>query len=182
MQKNLFEDQQLEVYSVSEIVGLVKGCLDEEVGEVLVTGEISNCRMPASGHVYFTLKDPDAQLRCVLFRFYKERLRFRMEDGIEVVCEGKLTVYEPRGDLQLIATSVEPKGFGALQLAFEQLKERLASEGLFDETRKKSIPLLPKRIGVVTSATGAAIRDILNVLGRRNERVSIVIAPCKVQG
>ena len=145
-------------------------------------GELSNLRAPGSGHVYCTLKDKASQIRAVLFRSTAVRLRFALQEGLHVIVRGRLTVYEPRGEYQIVLDTVEPKGIGALQLAFEQLKERLATEGLFDQDRKKSIPAFPRTVGVVTSLTGAAIRDILAVLRRRWPTLHILIAPVQVQG
>ena len=145
-------------------------------------GELSNLRAPGSGHVYCTLKDKASQIRAVLFRSSAVRLRFALQEGLQVIVRGRLTVYEPRGEYQIVLDTVEPKGIGALQLAFEQLKERLATEGLFDRDRKKSIPAFPRTVGVVTSLTGAAIRDILAVLRRRWPTLHVLIAPVQVQG
>ena len=145
-------------------------------------GELSNLRAPGSGHVYCTLKDKMSQIRAVLFRSSAIRLRFALQEGMQVIVRGRLTVYEPRGEYQIVLDTVEPKGIGALQIAFEQLKERLTEEGLFDQDRKKSIPAFPRTVGVVTSLTGAAIRDILVVLRRRWPTLHIVIAPVQVQG
>ena len=145
-------------------------------------GELSNLRAPGSGHVYCTLKDKTSQIRAVLFRSSAIRLRFALQEGMQVIVRGRLTVYEPRGEYQIVLDTVEPKGIGALQIAFEQLKERLTEEGLFDQARKKSIPAFPRIVGVVTSLTGAAIRDILVVLRRRWPTLHIVIAPVQVQG
>ena len=145
-------------------------------------GELSNLRAPGSGHVYCTLKDKTSQIRAVLFRSSAVRLRFALQEGMQVIVRGRLTVYEPRGEYQIVLDTVEPKGIGALQIAFEQLKERLTAEGLFDQDRKKSIPAFPRTVGVVTSLTGAAIRDILAVLRRRWPTIHILIAPVQVQG
>ena len=145
-------------------------------------GELSNLRAPGSGHVYCTLKDKASQIRAVVFRSSAVRLRFALQEGLQVIVRGRLTVYEPRGEYQIVLDTVEPKGIGALQLAFEQLKERLATEGLFDRDRKKSIPAFPRTVGVVTSLTGAAIRDILAVLRRRWPTLHVLIAPVQVQG
>lgn len=145
-------------------------------------GEISNLRAPGSGHVYCTLKDKTSQIRAVLFRSGAVRLRFALQEGLQVIVRGRLTVYGPRGEYQIVLDTVEPKGIGALQLAFEQLKERLGAEGLFDQSRKKPIPAFPRVVGVVTSLTGAAIRDILAVLQRRWPTIQILIAPVQVQG
>jgi len=147
-----------------------------------VEGELSNLRAPGSGHVYCTLKDRTSQIRAVLFRSSAVLLRFALQEGLQVIVRGRLTVYEPRGEYQIVLDRVEPKGVGALQLGFEQLKERLAAEGLFNQERKKSIPAFPRTVGVVTSLTGAAIRDILAVLRRRWPTLHILIAPVQVQG
>ena len=177
---NLFAPRK--IYTVSEITAGVKACLESEFSEVCVEGEISNLAAAASGHLYFGLKDKGAQMRCVCFRGKARFLKFRAEDGLQVVASGNLSVYEPRGDYQLIVDFMEPKGFGSLQLAFEQLKARLQAEGLFDAQHKKPLPLLPRCIGIVTSPTGAAIQDILRILHRRHENVRILIYPARVQG
>jgi exodeoxyribonuclease VII large subunit len=155
-----------------------------------VEGEVSNLRRPASGHIYFTLKDEKSQMRAVIFRAlpvkrqssWARSARFDLEEGMSVVCCGRVSVYQPRGEYQLIVDVVEPKGIGALQKAFEQLKARLLAEGLFDPAHKKAIPFLPRRIGVITSPTGAVIRDILNITRRRFPSVDVLIAPVRVQG
>ena len=170
------------ILTVSELTLEIKHHLEEGFGEIWVEGEISNFRSPSSGHYYFTLKDGKSQIRGVIFRFMGRYLKFEPQDGLAVICRGKISVYEPRGEYQLILAYMEPKGIGALQLAFEQLKEKLEKEGLFDAARKKPLPLLPKKIGIVTSPTGAAIRDLLNVIGRRFPNVGILINPVKVQG
>jgi len=170
------------VYTVSQITQLVKLELEDAFPLLWVEGEISNLRRYPSGHVYFTLKDPNAQLKAVLFRGNARQVAFEMKDGLQVICRGRLSVYEPRGDYQLIAEFIEPKGKGALQLAFEQLKEKLKAEGLFDPKFKKRLPLLPKKIGIVTSPRGAAIVDILRILERRFARLHILLYPAKVQG
>jgi len=164
------------------LTGLLRSSIEDQFSDIWVEGEISNLRAPGSGHVYCTLKDKISQIRAVLFRSSAVRLRFALQEGLHVVVRGRLTVYEPRGEYQIVLDMVEPKGIGALQLAFEQLKERLAAEGLFDQERKKSIPTFPRTVGVVTSLTGAAIRDILAVLRRRWPTLSILIAPVQVQG
>jgi exodeoxyribonuclease VII large subunit len=156
--------------------------LEREYGDVWVEGEISNYRPAESGHLYFTLKDDGAQMRVVMFRSQARLLRFRPEDGLQAIARGRVTIYEARGEMQLSAEYLEPKGAGALQIAFEQLKAKLAAEGLFDSARKKALPLLPRRIGIVTSPRGAAIQDILNILRRRHESVGILIFPAQVQG
>ena len=168
--------------SVSDVTRLIRNSLEDQFQDVWIEGEISNLRAPSSGHFYFTLKDPQSQLRGVLFRSGALRLRFALQEGLAVIARGRISVYEPRGEYQLIVDSLEPKGVGAFQLAFEQLKERLSQEGLFDEARKRRLPSFPRTVGVVTSLTGAAIRDIVAVLRRRCPIVNILIAPVPVQG
>jgi exodeoxyribonuclease VII large subunit len=170
------------IYAVGEVLAGLRALLDERVGRVWVVGEISNLRRPGSGHVYFTLKDERGQLRAALFRGAVRRLAFEPEEGLEVLVYGDLTVYEPRGDLQIIVRQLEPRGLGALQLAFEQLRGRLEAEGLFDPARKRPLPAFPSRLGVVTSSTGAALRDVLEVTGRRQPDLPLLIAPTRVQG
>jgi exodeoxyribonuclease VII large subunit len=164
------------------LTGLLRTSIEAQFSDIWLEGELSNLRAPGSGHVYCTLKDKASQIRAVLFRSTAVRLRFALHEGLHVIVRGRLTVYEPRGEYQIVLDTVEPKGIGALQLAFEQLKERLATEGLFDQDRKKSIPAFPRTVGVVTSLTGAAIRDILAVLRRRWPTLHILIAPVQVQG
>jgi exodeoxyribonuclease VII large subunit len=171
-----------QIFTVSELTGLLRTSIEEQFSDIWLEGELSNLRAPGSGHIYCTLKDKTSQIRAVLFRSSAMRLRFALQEGMQVVVRGRLTVYEPRGEYQIVLDTVEPKGIGALQLAFEQLKERLAAEGLFDRDRKKSIPAFPRTVGVVTSLTGAALRDILAVLRRRWPRLHILIAPVQVQG
>ena len=161
---------------------MLRTSIEEQFSDIYLEGELSNLRVPGSGHVYCTIKDKTSQIRAVLFRSAAIRLRFALQEGMQVIVRGRLTVYELRGEYQIVLDAVEPKGIGALQLAFEQLKERLASEGLFDQDRKKSIPAFPRTVGVVTSQTGAAIRDILAVLRRRWPTIHILIAPVQVQG
>ena len=168
--------------SVSDVTRLIRNSLEDQFQDVWIEGEISNLRAPSSGHLYFTLKDSQSQLRGVLFRSGALRLRFALQEGLAVIARGRISVYEPRGEYQLIVDSLEPKGVGAFQLAFEQLKERLSQEGLFDEARKRRLPAFPGTVGVVTSLTGAAIRDIVAVLRRRCPIVNILIAPVPVQG
>ena len=170
------------VLTVSELTGLIRTSIESEFCDLWLEGEISNLRMPRSGHVYCTLKDDSSQIRAVLFRSSALRMRFTLQEGMCVVVRGRLTVYEPRGEYQIVLESVEPKGIGALQLAFEQLKARLAAEGLFDESRKKALPAFPRTVGVVTSPTGAAIRDIFSVLRRRWPTLHIILVPVPVQG
>jgi exodeoxyribonuclease VII large subunit len=170
------------VLTVSELTVLIRDHIEQTFPDIWLEGETSNLRSPSSGHLYFTLKDQASQIRAVLFRSQAQRLRFALKEGLQVVVRGRLTVYEPRGEYQIVLDTLEPKGLGALQLAFEQLKERLAREGLFDESRKRPLPFLPRRVGVVTSPSGAAIRDILAVLGRRCPIVHVLICPVPVQG
>ena len=170
------------VLTVSELTGLIRTSIESEFCDLWLEGEISNLRMPGSGHVYCTLKDDSSQIRAVLFRSSALRMRFTLQEGMCVVVRGRLTIYEPRGEYQIVLESVEPKGIGALQLAFEQLKARLAAEGLFDESRKKALPAFPRTVGVVTSPTGAAIRDICSVLRRRWPTLHIILVPVPVQG
>ena len=170
------------VFTVSELTAQIRQSLEAQFPAVWVEGEISNLRRPSSGHQYFTLKDSHSQIRVVLFRGSGQRLRFDLQDGLEILVYGRMTVYEPRGDYQLILESVEPKGIGALQLAFEQLKEKLMREGLFESDRKRPLPFLPRKIGIITSLHGAAIRDLLSILHRRCPIVQVLIHPVLVQG
>ena len=170
------------IWRVADLVSAVRTTVERGYTDVWVEGEISNFRPAESGHLYFTLKDGDAQLRVVMFRSQARLLRFRPENGMQIIARGRVTIYDARGELQLSAEFLEPVGAGALQLAFEQLKKKLAEEGLFDPARKKPIPQLPRRIGIITSARGAALHDMLNVLGRRHESVGILIYPAQVQG
>ncbi|MGH7432147.1 MAG: exodeoxyribonuclease VII large subunit [Candidatus Methylomirabilales bacterium] len=170
------------IYSVSELTAELKALLENTFTGVWVEGEISNFKHHTSGHMYFTLKDERGQLRAVMFRGSNRGLQFRPEDGLAVIVFGNVTIYEPRGEYQVYVECMEPKGLGALQLAFEQLKTRLEAEGLFDPARKRPIPLLPKKIGLVTSPSGAAIRDILQIIHRRFANVQVLIFPVRVQG
>jgi len=170
------------IHSVSELTGRIRMLLEEEFVEVWVEGELSNCKVWNTGHMYFTLKDANAQIKGVMFRSSLLRLRFKPQDGLRVVARGRVAVYEPKGEYQLVCEHFEPEGLGARQLAFDQLKQRLAKEGLFDERRKRALPALPRKIGVVTSLDGAAIRDILKVLGRRYADAHVIIRPTRVQG
>lgn len=179
---NLFTQLGRRIYTVSELTRSIKSLLEDAYPFVWITGEISNLRIPASGHFYFTLKDPEAQINAVMFRGQTRFLKFQPEDGMEVIAMGRITVFEPRGAYQIILEVMEPKGIGALQLAFEQLKEKLSKEGLFDEIHKRPLPFLPEKIGVITSPTGAVIRDIMHVTWRRFDNMNIVIAPVRVQG
>lgn len=170
------------VYTISALTAELKALLEGTYPTLWVEGEVSNFKHHASGHMYFTLKDAGSQIRAVMFRAANRGLKFRPEDGLTVLVRASLGVYEPRGEYQLYVEHMEPKGLGALQLAFEQLKARLAAEGLFDEARKRPIPRLPRRIGIVTSPSGAAIRDMLNIIDRRFANVEILIYPARVQG
>jgi exodeoxyribonuclease VII large subunit len=172
----------VKVYRVGELTRLIKAVLEDEFGDVWVEGEISNLRQPGSGHVYFTLKDASAQLRAVLFRGDRRGLALEPADGLQVRAFGRVTVYEAGGQHQLVVRRLEPLGAGALQAAFEALKRKLREEGLFDEGRKRPLPLLPQRIGLVTSPTGAVIRDLLSVLTRRFPNLYVLLAPVRVQG
>ena len=170
------------IWPVRELVGQVRELIEQEYGDVWVEGEISNFRPAPSGHVYFTLKDADAQLPIVLFRRQAMLLRFRPEDGLRVLVRGRVSVYEQRGQMQLVAETMEPVGAGSLQLAFEQLKARLKAEGLFDAEQKLPLPAFPRTVGIVTSPTGAVIRDFLNIVGRRHSGLSVLLCPVSVQG
>jgi len=174
--------QARKVLSVSELTAQVKRLLEKSIGSVWVTGEVTNLRAQSSGHMYFTLKDAAAQLSCVLFSREKVSHRELLADGQKVLLQGDVTVYEARGQYQLIVHAVELQGVGALQIAFEKLKQKLAAEGLFAPERKRPLPKYPQRIGLVTSPTGAAIRDVLHVVQRRNPGLEIILAPCRVQG
>ncbi|MBP1660264.1 MAG: exodeoxyribonuclease large subunit [Candidatus Aminicenantes bacterium] len=171
-----------QVYTVSQITEIVKTALEVAIPQVWVEGEVSGYKKAASGHVFFNLKDDRSVIKAVIWQSTARKVSFELKDGLKVVCRGKVSVYEPRGDYQLYIDLIEPKGKGALQLAFEQLKEKLKAEGLFDEKRKRKLPLRPKTIGVVTSPTGAAIRDVLRVLERRYAKLHVVIYPARVQG
>jgi exodeoxyribonuclease VII large subunit len=177
-----FRPPDRRVWKVRDLVASVRTHIEREYSDAWVEGEISNFRAPESGHLYFTLKDGDAQIRVVMFRSSARLLRFRPADGLQVVVRGRVTIYEDRGELQISAEYIEPKGAGSLQLAFEQLKAKLEAEGLFAAERKKPIPTLPSRIGIVTSPQGAALRDILNILQRRHRSVNVLIFPAQVQG
>ena len=170
------------VHSVTELTVRVRDHLEAEFFEVWVEGELSNCRLWNTGHLYFTLKDSSSQLRGLMFRSALRYLKFKPADGLRVVARGRVSVYEPKGEYQLVCEHLEPHGLGALQLAFDQLKKRLQDEGLFDAARKRPLPALPRKIGVVTSLDGAAIRDIINVLRRRYANAHVVIRPTRVQG
>jgi exodeoxyribonuclease VII large subunit len=170
------------IWAVRDLVAAARTHLEREYSDVWVEGEISNFRAHDSGHLYFTLKDQDSQIRAVMFRSQARLLRFRPENGMQIVLRGRVTIYEDKGELQLSAEYLEPKGAGALQIAFEQLKAKLEAEGMFDAARKKPIPALPRCIGIVTSPQAAALRDILNILRRRHHSANILIFPAQVQG
>ncbi len=177
-----FQAPSRRIWTVRDLVGAARTQLEREYTDVWVEGEISNYRPAESGHLYFTLKDDAAQIRVVMFRSQARLLRFKPDNGMHVTARGRVTIYEGRGELQISAEFLEPKGAGALQIAFEQLKAKLQAEGVFDAARKKPIPRLPKRIGVVTSPRGAALQDILKIIRRRHESVGVVIYPAQVQG
>jgi exodeoxyribonuclease VII large subunit len=177
-----FRPPERRVWTVRDLVASVRTHIEREYSDAWVEGEISNFRAQGSGHLYFTLKDQNAQISVVMFRSSARLLRFKPTDGMQVVVRGRVTIYEDRGQLQIIAEYVEPKGAGALQIAFEQLKAKLEAEGLFDAARKKPIPALPRAIGIVTSPQAAALRDILQILHRRHHTVNVVIFPAQVQG
>jgi exodeoxyribonuclease VII large subunit len=177
-----FKPLDRRIWTVRDLVAAVRTHIEREYGDTWVEGEISNFRAHDSGHLYFTLKDENAQIRAVMFRSQARLLRFRPENGMRVILRGRVTIYEARGELQISVEYLEPKGAGALQIAFEQLKAKLEAEGLFDSARKKPIPTLPRRIGIVTSPQAAALRDILNILERRHHTANILIFPAQVQG
>jgi len=170
------------IYTVTQLTAEIKDILESGFGEVWVEGEVSNLRVPPSGHWYFTLKDESSQIQAVVFRSQARFLEFEPEDGLRIIVRGRVSVYEQRGQYQIIVDFMEPRGVGALQLAFEQLKRRLEGEGLFDPERKKPLPFLPRRIGIVTSPTGAVIRDMLTILKRRFDDVGVLLYPVRVQG
>jgi len=179
---SLFDQTERQPLSVSELTGMIRSELERRFSSVWVEGEISNFRAHGSGHWYFTLKDEFAQLRSACYRSSNQRIRFRPEDGLQVRARGRLSVYEQKGEYQLIVEALEPVGAGALQLAFEQTKARLQAEGLFAAELKRAIPMLPRRVGVITSPSGAAIRDILNVISRRTRTVHVLFTSARVQG
>ncbi|MCX8116524.1 MAG: exodeoxyribonuclease VII large subunit [Desulfobacterota bacterium] len=170
------------ILTVTELTQQIKEMLEERFPDLWVEGEISNLRIPPSGHLYFTLKDDLSQIRAVLFRTQARTLKFLPEDGLHVICRGRIGLYEKRGEYQLILEAMEPKGLGALQLAFLQLKERLEKEGLFDPSHKKPLPFLPQTIGIITSPTGAVIQDMIRIIHRRFENVRLLLYPVRVQG
>jgi exodeoxyribonuclease VII large subunit len=177
-----FRPPERRVWTVRDLISSVRTQLEREYTDVWLEGEISNFRAHPSGHLYFTLKDENAQIRVVMFRSSARLLRFKPDNGMQVIARGRVTVYEDRGELQISAEYLEPKGAGALQIAYEQLKAKLEAEGLFDAARKKPIPALPGRIGIATSPQAAALRDILNILRRRHHTVNVLIYPAQVQG
>ena len=177
-----FRPPERRIWTVRDLVASVRTHIEREYSDAWVEGEISNFRAQNSGHLYFTLKDQNSQISVVMFRSSARLLRFKPTDGMQVVVRGRVTIYEDRGQLQIIAEYVEPKGAGALQIAFEQLKAKLEAEGLFESSRKKAIPALPRVIGIVTSPQAAALRDILNILHRRHHTVNVLIFPAQVQG
>jgi exodeoxyribonuclease VII large subunit len=170
------------ILTVSDLTATIRSILENAYSEVWVEAEISNCRLWNTGHLYFTLKDPGAQIKAVMFKSDVRSLKFKPEDGLHVLVRGRISVYEPKGEYQIACERMEPHGLGALQLAFDQLKRRLQAEGLFDAARKRALPSLPRKIGIVTSLDGAAIRDIVKVLGRRYPNAHLVIRPARVQG
>jgi exodeoxyribonuclease VII large subunit len=177
-----FRPPERHIWTVRDLIASLRTHLEREYTDVWLEGEISNLRAHPSGHLYFTLKDENAQIRVVMFRSSARLLRFKPDNGMQVIARGRVTVYEERGELQISAEYLEPKGAGALQIAFEQLKAKLEAEGLFDRARKKPIPALPRRIGIVTSSQAAALRDILNILQRRHHTANLLIYPVQVQG
>ncbi len=181
-QEAFLKQKTEKLFTVSEITGKIRTSLEHDFSKISRAVEISNIRRPSSGHVYLTLKDENAQLQAVVFRNTASKNKFELKDGMEIISFGSITVYEPRGQYQLIIDKIEPKGIGALQLAFQQLKEKLEKEGLFDRSHKKHLPFIPQKIAIVTSPTGAAIKDILNIIDRRFANVEILLHPVKVQG
>lgn len=171
-----------EAMSVAALTSQIKGTLESRFQDVWVAGEVSNFSRPSSGHCYFTLKDNDAQIRAVMWRGSAARLRFEMQDGLELIVHGNVDVYAPRGSYQLVVKQAQPQGVGALELALQKLREKLAAEGLFERERKRPLPAFPRRIGFVTSPTGAAVRDFLQVLNRRWRGIEVLVIPARVQG
>lgn len=170
------------ILTVTRLTALLRGVLEDNFEHVWVQGEVSNVSYPSSGHIYFSLKDSGATLRCVMFKAAAKNLKFRPTDGMSLIVRGRISVYDQRGEYQLLCDYLEPAGIGALQTAFIQMKERLAKEGLFDQARKRPIPVFPRRVGIVTSATGAAIHDVLHVLKRRFASLDVLLYPVRVQG
>jgi exodeoxyribonuclease VII large subunit len=180
LQFNLQPERRM--YTVSDLTARIRDLLAKNFTDIIVQGEISNCRVAGSGHIYCTLKDDRAQVRCVFFKTQQRGMKFHPEDGLQVMVRGSISVYEARGEYQIYVESIEPVGRGALQLAFEQLKKRLEAEGLFEQGKKKPLPLLPSRIGLVTSSSGAAVRDVVRILTRRFPNVHLTLYPVRVQG
>ena len=178
----LFENQTPRIYTVSALNEQIKDLLEDHFDFLWVEGEISNFRAPSSGHYYMVLKDEKSQLRTVMFRPQTRYLKFTPEDGMKVIAQGRIGVYKPRGEYQIILDYLEPLGIGALALAFEQLKKRLAAQGIFKNEVKRPLPFLPQKVAVITSPTGAAIQDFLNIIRRRFANIEIIIVPVKVQG
>src|SRR5258708_4478898 len=169
-------------WTVSELTGKIRDLLAKNFTDISVQGEVSNCREAQSGHIYFTMKDDRAQVRCVYFKQQQRGIKFRPEDGLQVTLRGSISIYEQRGEYQIYVEKIDLVGQGALQLAFDQLKKRLEAEGLFDTGRKKPLPLLPSRIGLITSPRGAAVRDVVRILTRRFPNVHLMLYPVRVQG
>ncbi|MBI1823857.1 MAG: exodeoxyribonuclease VII large subunit [Nitrospirae bacterium] len=180
--EDLFSFSEKTVYTISGLNALIKNELEEAFSNLWLEGEVSNLRIPQSGHCYLTLKDERSQVKAIVFKSTLKGIKFIPKEGQQLLCSGRITVYEPRGEYQIVLESVEPKGVGALQLAFEQLKEKLRLKGWFEQGRKREIPAFPRRIGIVTSPTGAAIRDMLQIIERRHPAVNILIYPVPVQG
>ena len=178
----LFDETERRPMTVSQLTNAIRTSLESRFASVWVEGEISNFKAHSSGHWYFTIKDPHAQLRAKCFRSSNQRIRFRPTDGLHVRARGKLTVYPPRGEYEMVVETLDPVGAGALRIAFEQLRDRLQAEGLFAKELKRALPVFPRRVGIVTSPTGAAIRDMLNVLSRRTKTVNVLLSPARVQG
>lgn len=176
------EKARPKIYTVSEVIGSARALIEARYPDIWVVGEVSGYKLHSSGHQYFTLKDASSILPAAIFRGSSAKLQFKVEDGLQVICHGRLSLYLRGGQYQIVVDYMEPKGVGALQLAFEQLKKKLASEGLFDEKRKRPIPFLPRKIGIVTSPTGAAIRDMIKVIRRRFPNIDILLVPARVQG
>src|SRR6186997_1260668 len=179
---SLFDETERRPLTVSELTESVRKAIEARFASVWVEGEISNFKAHSSGHWYFTIKDPNAQLKAKCFRSSNQRIRFRPADGLHVRARGKLTVYAPRGEYEMVVETLDPVGAGALRIAFEQLRDRLQAEGLFARELKRPLPVFPRRVGIVTSPTGAAIRDMLNVISRRTQTVHVLFSPAKVQG
>lgn len=180
--ENLREDNHKKTFTISELTRDIKSLLENNFPQIWIEGEISNYKLHSSGHAYFTLKDENAQIRCVMWRNFQMALAFRPEDGMKVLCSGALTLYERSGNYQIKVMKMQPAGVGELQMAFEQLKNKLSAEGLFDDINKKPIPAYTEKVGIVTSPTGAAVRDIISVIQRRAPQVQLILTPVNVQG